>query len=123
VWHGFNLPLIMSIIALVGGVLLYAALFRFLDGRQDGTPFLHRFRGKRIFENVLVTVTWRWARLLEGWLGTRRLQPQLMIIICLAVGVAALPLWNRTGALLPPPTAFDPVFAMIWVLGGLCAIS
>src|SRR5690606_5143093 len=68
-------------------------------------------------------VTWRWARLLEGWLGTRRLQPQLLIIICLAIGVAALPLWNRTGALLPPPTAFDPVFAMIWMLGGLCAIS
>ncbi|SMQ63983.1 multisubunit potassium/proton antiporter, PhaA subunit /multisubunit potassium/proton antiporter, PhaB subunit [Devosia lucknowensis] len=123
VWHGFNLPLIMSIVALVGGVLLYLALFRYLASGQDGTPLLHRFRGQRIFEKVLVTVTWRWARALNTWLGTRRLQPQLLIIVALAILAGAVPLWNRIGAVAMPVTAFDPVFALMWGVGGACALA
>tara|TARA_R110002124_G_scaffold63350_12_gene173025 strand:+ start:23261 stop:26200 length:2940 start_codon:yes stop_codon:yes gene_type:complete len=123
IWHGFNLPLMMSIIALVGGVLLYIALYRYLTSERDGTPLLHRFRGQRIFEKVLVTVTWRWARILSAWSGTRRLQPQLLIIVTLAIAVGALPLWNRVGPLVAPTTAFDPVFALMWLVGGACALA
>lgn len=123
IWHGFNLPLIMSIVALVGGVLLYIALFRYLTSDRDGTPLLHRLRGQRIFEKVLVTVTWRWARVLSSWSGTRRLQPQLLIIIALALAMGALPLWNRVGSLVVPITAFDPVFAFMWLVGGACALA
>ncbi|NGP17193.1 monovalent cation/H+ antiporter subunit A [Devosia aurantiaca] len=123
VWHGFNLPLIMSIVALIGGGVLYLAFYRYLNGERDGTPLLHRFRGQRIFEKVLVTVTWRWARALNGLFGTRRLQPQLLIIIALAVLVGALPLWNRIGSLVMPVTPFDPVFAFMWLVGGACALA
>src|SRR5690606_37184964 len=77
VWHGFTLPLLMSIIALIGGSILYLSLQNYLKSGAEGAPFLRRLRGQRIFENVLVTVSWRWARTLERILGTRRLQPQL----------------------------------------------
>src|SRR5690606_15198088 len=97
VWHGFNLPLIMSIVALVGGILLYLVLFRYLSSERDGTPLLHRFRGQRIFAKGLVTLTWRCARALNDLLGTRRLQPQLLIIVACAVLTGALPLWKRIG--------------------------
>jgi len=123
VWHGFNLPLVMSLVALVGGGLLYLAFYRYLNSQRDGTPLLHRFRGQRIFEKVLVTVTWRWARTLNGILGTRRLQPQLVIIVVLAIAVGALPLWNRVGTLTVPTTPFDPVFAFMWLVGGACALA
>ena len=123
IWHGFNLPLIMSIVALVGGVLLYLSVQRYLALGHDGTPLLHRFRGQRIFEKVLVTVTWRWARSLNAILGTRRLQPQLLIIVLLAIVAGALPLWNRIGTLVAPSTAFDPVFAFMWLMGGACALA
>jgi multicomponent K+:H+ antiporter subunit A len=123
VWHGFNLPLAMSAIALVGGTLLYMALYRFLATGPDGTPFLHRFSGQRIFENVLVTVTGRWARGLNRFLGTRRLQPQLLIIVILAVLVGLLPLWSRVDPIVAAPTAFDPAFAFIWLVGGICAVA
>ncbi len=123
VWHGFNLPLAMSAIALVGGTLLYLALYRFLSTGRDGTPFLHRFSGQRIFENVLVTVTGRWARGLNRLLGTRRLQPQLLIIVILAVLVGLLPLWSRIDPFVASPTAFDPAFAFIWLVGGICAVA
>ncbi len=33
-WHGFNLPLLMSLLALVGGVLLYRVLRRHFDLQQ-----------------------------------------------------------------------------------------
>lgn len=123
VWHGFNLPLIMSLGALAGGALLYIGLLRFLAKGIDGTPLLHRFRGQRIFEKVLVTVTWRWARALNGLLGTRRLQPQLLIIVVLAIVVGGSPLWNRIGAIVMPATAFDPTFAFMWLVGGACALA
>ncbi len=123
IWHGFNLPLVMSIVALVGGVVLYAALFRLISSDRDGTPLLHRFRGQRIFETVLVTVTGRWARALSSLLGTRRLQPQLLIIVVLATLVGGLPLWNRVGDLVGSPTPFDPVFAFMWLVGGTCAVA
>ncbi len=123
IWHGLNLPLTMSIVALVGGTLIYIALFGYLSSERDGTPLLHRFRGQRMFETVLVTVTGRWARALNGFFGTRRLQPQLLIIVVLAILVGLLPLWNRVGALAPSPTAFDPVFAFMWLVGGACALA
>ncbi len=123
VWHGFNLPLVMSIVAMVGGVLLYLALFRYLSSERDGTPLLHRFRGQRIFESVLVTVTGRWARGLHSLFGTRRLQPQLLIIVVLAIIVGALPLWSRVNPFVASPTAFDPVFAFMWLVGGACALA
>jgi multicomponent K+:H+ antiporter subunit A len=113
----------MSAIALVGGTLLYMALYRFLATGPDGTPFLHRFSGQRIFENVLVTVTGRWARGLNRFLGTRRLQPQLLIIVILAVLVGLLPLWSRVDPIVAAPTAFDPAFAFIWLVGGICAVA
>jgi multicomponent K+:H+ antiporter subunit A len=123
VWHGFNAPLLMSVLALVGGVLIYLAFYRFLSEDRDGTPLLQRFQGKRIFENVLVTVTWRWARRLNALLGTRRLQPQLLIIVVLAIAGGSLPLWNRVGPIPLPPLAFDPVFAFMWLVGGTCALA
>ena len=123
VWHGFNLPLIMSVVALVGGTLLYVVMFGYLSSERDGTPLLHRFRGQRIFEMMLVTVTGRWARALNSFFGTRRLQPQLLIIVALAVIVGGLPLWNRIGELSLSPTPFDPAFGFMWLVGGACALA
>src|SRR5690606_13752212 len=77
VWHGFNTPLVMSLVALAGGIVLYALLRRHLGTWEDGTPFLRNLKGQRIFERILVTISWRWARWMEAKFGTRKLQPQL----------------------------------------------
>ena len=52
---------------------------------RDGPPLLRHIKGQRIFERVLVTLSWRVARRLEGLLGTRRLQPQLQLLVCAAL--------------------------------------
>lgn len=124
VWHGFNLPLIMSIVAMIGGVLLHWLLKNYLASSEDGPPFFRHLQGQRIFERVLVTLSWNWARKAEAFLSTRRLQPQLRIVVAVAVAVAAWPLLTaglHSGTLGAQPV--DPIFAGLWLLGGTCAIG
>jgi multicomponent K+:H+ antiporter subunit A len=124
VWHGFNEPLLMSVIALAGGILLYWLLQRHLAKGIEGPPLVRRLKGQRIFERVLVTLSWKWARSLERLFGTQRLQPQLRLLVGFAVLAALWPLYRQgleAGA--RPSTAFDPAFLLLWIVGGLCAIG
>lgn len=124
IWHGINLPLIMSVVALVAGVALYFMLRGYLATCEDGTPFLRNLKGQRIFERILVTISWRMARWMEANFGTRRLQPQLRLVVFLAFIAGLWPLF-RAGFTPKVPTlaGVDPVFAAIWVVGGVCAIG
>ncbi|HZH52876.1 MAG TPA: monovalent cation/H+ antiporter subunit A [Microvirga sp.] len=124
VWHGFNEPLLMSVIALTGGVTLYWLLQGYLAKGIEGAPFVRRLKGQRIFEQVLVTLSWKWARSLERLSGTRRLQPQLRLLVAFALFAALWPLYRQgleAGTL--PGTGFDPAFLLLWVVGGLCAVG
>jgi len=123
VWHGFTPALLMSIVAIFGGVAIYFMLRSYLLV-SEGPPLLHHIKGQRIFERVLVTVSWRIARRLEDFLGTRRLQPQLQLLICAALLAGALPLYARgLQSEGPAPTTFDFVFGMIWAVGIACALA
>ncbi|MGX9963396.1 monovalent cation/H+ antiporter subunit A [Roseomonas sp. F4] len=124
VWHGFNLPLLMSIIALVGGVLLYLALQRYLLSGREGVPLLRRIEGRRLFERAMVFLSWRLARALEGLLGTRRLQQQLRLMMGVAVFAAGWAVWHRgffQGNV--PASPIDPVIAVVWLVGAGCALG
>ena len=123
VWHGFNLPLAMSALALVGGALLYWALYGYLQRGIEGPPLIRNLKGQRIFERVLVSISWKWAKLLEKRFGTRRLQPQLFLLVAVAVGAAALVLVGRMGPITFSLNGFDPAFAIIWLIGITCAIA
>ena len=124
VWHGFNLPLLMSVIALGAGVLLYRLLQGYLRSEEDGPPLLRNVDGQRIFERVMVFLAWRLARRLEERLGTRRLQPQLrlMVGIALLAGITAV-LWRGFGPGNLPPTPMDPVLVLVWLVGGAFALG
>jgi multicomponent K+:H+ antiporter subunit A len=121
IWHGFNLPLLMSVIALVGGVVLYVVLQRRVNLHTvSSPPAVTRTGGRDVF-----------AAALHGGVGlaqgfTRRLQNDslqrylvmLFVVILLAgawpwlrAGVA--PLWNQ-----PITGAETPGFAFIvlWIL-------
>lgn len=124
VWHGFNLPLLMSVIALAGGVTLYMLLQQRLKGSVEGPPLIRRINAQRMFERVMVFVSWRLARRLEVMLGTRRLQPQLRLIFGIAILAGAGAVWLRgfgPGNL--PSTPVDPVLALIWMVGAAFALG
>ncbi|BCP52037.1 monovalent cation/H+ antiporter subunit A [Kaistia sp. 32K] len=124
IWHGFNLPLIMSIGALAAGVLLYHFLKNYLATSEEGPPYFRRLKGQRIFERVMATISWRWARFLEANLGTRRLQPQLRLLVLVALIAATWPIWLQGLDWRRPTLAgADPVFVAMWLIGIICAVS
>jgi multicomponent K+:H+ antiporter subunit A len=124
VWHGFNLAVLMSVIALVGGVAIYIGLQRYLATAPNGPPLLRALSGPRIFERIVVALSWRWARALETLLGTRRLQPQLRALAGTAILAAALPLAGHgLAAGARAATALDPALALVWLVGGACALG
>ena len=124
VWHGFTVPLLMSCIALAGGALLFLSLKNYLAHCADGAPFFRRIDGQRIFDRILVTLSWRWARTVEALLSTRRLQPQLRLLVLVAFAAGAIPLWNG-GFRLPAGSGvgMDAAFAAAWAIGIACAVG
>ena len=123
VWHGWTVPLQMSIAAFVAGCLLYLALRRHLD-RSERTPLIGRISGRRIFERALAI----FAADVPAWLGrffpARRLQPQLLLIVLAAVLAASLAATIASFDAPPPRlSGIDPAFALLWVLGAVCAIG
>src|SRR5688500_12493629 len=124
VWHGLSTPMVMSLIALAGGAALYLLLQRYLLRGLDSTPLLPPIDGRRVFERVLLTLSWRWARTLEGVMGTRRLQPQLRWVVLAAVLAGLWPVYQR-GLTLGPlaATPIDPAFLVVWAVGAACALG
>ncbi len=121
VWHGFTWPLLMSVLAMLGGVAIYVPYYRrFRD--VDGLPFLTRFRGQRIFERLLLNATNKWARSFIELFGTQRLQPQIFIAVLLVLSFGVAAGWARMGNL-PLPRSFDPALGLVWLVGGISAIA
>jgi multicomponent K+:H+ antiporter subunit A len=123
IWHGFNVPLIMSILALVGGALYYLALKNYLQRCEEGPPLFRHLSGRHFFEQTMVVLSWRWARAVESTLSTRRLQPQLRLLALAALLVAVISLYVRGLGPVSMRGAVDPVLALVWVTGGCCAIG
>jgi multicomponent K+:H+ antiporter subunit A len=123
VWHGLTLPLIMSVVALIGGTLLYLLLYRRRDGALAPAPFSKPLDGKRSFD-VSMVVLMRTADRLLNTFSTRRLQPQLALIVLAAVAVTTYTIWHqRALAHSIVSTPLNPTFALLWVVGGACAIG
>ena len=124
VWHGFNLPLAMSFVALTGGIVLYLVLRAArAQGHLERPPGIHQLSGKSAFESVIAIVSLA-ARAGRRTLGTRRLQPQLLWLICMALVLGVVPLWSL--GLQPgdrPPLPASPVFVVLWVIGSICALG
>ena len=122
IWHGFNLPLLMSFIATVGGLILIGILNRYRKGRSDRAPLLYTINAGSIFE---------W---LMGWLEagadfvmrhtySDRLQRQVLLIFLATFIVAALPLSRGTWFNITHLSTVDPLFTLMWLAGGACALG
>jgi len=123
-WHGFNLPLIMSLIAIGGGIAGYLWLRGMQErGRLQLPPLISRWNGRELFESVLLTVT-RGARDVLDLSTTRNLQPQLFIVIATTVLLAlaasrGFPLaWGDR-----PRVPASNAFVLLWIIGMICAVG
>lgn len=130
VWHGLTMPLIMSCLALAGGFAIYLTLY--VRGHiKVRTPLLSRVDGRRIFDVQIVRLI-AVSGTLKRLLSSRRLQPQLLLIVCAALLWAFIGLWSvetsegRSWGLTwgnVPASAIDPAFALMWLVGAACAIG
>jgi len=124
VWHGFNAPLVMSLVAMAGGLAIY---WRFADWFKQrpmrSTPGLSLVDGKRLFEAGLALATAGAGKLLRRT-SSRHLQAQVlwMFVVAGAAGLGAalvVPLeWGDRQRV--PAT---PEFILLWLAGGLAAIG
>ena len=124
VWHGISLPLIMSMVALLGGILLFWILWRYGNLQQvSRVPIIHHLNGKEMFEWSQLRLTYLAGRV-ERLFSTRRLQPQLFLLLSSGL-LAMLLLWSLTRQWPQTVfhTAFDPWFALLWIIGAGCAIT
>ncbi|HAI54494.1 MAG TPA: monovalent cation/H+ antiporter subunit A, partial [Acinetobacter nosocomialis] len=95
IWHGFNAPLVMSIIALAGGTLFYFALAK--DGmirKIDLDPRLGRLQGRILFDlflkHLLLT-----SRKIKQKTENGSLQSYLFLIIAFSTIMVTMPLLNQ----------------------------
>ena len=122
VWHGFNLPLVMSFVALLGGVAFYIILRRnFQLATRETVPLFHRFNGAQAYETTMLALS-RAASFLLRLLGTERLQPQLFIMMSLLLLMPLL-LINSWPDWIAASSRSDPLFTSLWVIAGACAIA
>lgn len=124
VWHGFNTPFVMSLVALAGGIALYL-LLRWLRARGalDAPPLMRHINGKQLFEGLLAWLSLA-GRKGRSLLGTGRLQWQMLWLVAAALVAGTLPLWARglpIGAREQLP--LSPAFAVLWFLGSMCAVA
>lgn len=124
IWHGWNAPLIMSLIAMSGGILLYLLLRNQLKlGRFPYPPLIERFNGKRLFEHGQVQLM-RMARRFERTMTTRRLQKQLFMLVLVAFLAGLLPMlqsglsWGDR-----PKIPGSGVFVTLWLIAIACALG
>jgi multicomponent K+:H+ antiporter subunit A len=124
VWHGFNAPFVMSLVAMGGGVLLYLVLrLQLQRGRFPQPPLMRYLDGRRMFETTMLCIT-RLARRAIGLIGTRRLQTQLFCVLAVTAAVTMLTLeidglsWGDR-----PRVPASPEFVLLWLIGGACALG
>lgn len=122
IWHGWNLPLMMSLIAMTGGIVLYG-LLRGYDRKTPGrAPLIHRLDGRHGFE-ALLEILDDWSARLMTIVQTQRLQTQVLLLVASTLAVAALPLlksgwWEQQAG-----TSAQLGFGLMWAAGGACALA
>ncbi len=119
VWHGWNLPLAMSLAGVVGGVLLYFGLRRLTDLYSPTTQSL----GRRVFRWQLDSLFGLSVRLTQR-LANGSLQRMLLALVLSAVVVGAAPF--LAGSHLPDWPAPQPIPLLgwgLWLVMMACALA
>lgn len=87
IWHGFNLPLLMSAVALSGGIFMYVKRKQLFDF-QNALPGIDTLN---IFERVIKQLCQKAAQFYD-WLDNGSLQRYMALLLTAFVVLAGLPL-------------------------------
>ena len=117
IWHGFNLPLLMSAIALLGGVIFYFILAKGSRIRKiDLDPMLGRLQGKLLFEDFLKNLL-KISRKIKKKTETGSLQNYLLWILVFSIVMVATPLLGQKLSTGTRELTHAPLVAIVlWLL-------
>ncbi|AXT32578.1 monovalent cation/H+ antiporter subunit A [Pseudoalteromonas tunicata] len=104
IWHGLNLPLLMSCLAVLGGLFVYSQR-KYLYQFQTSLPTLD---AKEWFETWIEYIL-KWSQKITGWIETGSLQRYILLILISVIILAGLPLFEMVQlAGTKPLTAVTP---------------
>lgn len=113
VWHGFNLPLLMSILAMLGGAAVYFSLQRFYDLHR----YVHSpFTGHWIYHEALEKLLNISRRITDG-LQNGSLQRYLACIVAVILLLAAWPFIDSGYTVgTAPRTPVNGIAVVAWIV-------
>ena len=126
IWHGLNLPLAMSAVALLGGFALYFGLQSRLNLHSLARmPLWVKSGGREAFLLFTEAKVW-WARSVTDLLETGSLQRYLFLLVLVAVVAGWLPFLatgSGTGATVSLSTPASFGATAVWLVGVAAAIG
>ena len=112
VWHGFNLPLLMSFVGLVGGIVLYFGLRKLFDLHA----IVRESLGRRLFW-INVERLYFLADRFTRTIANGSLQRSLFLLLLMAVLAAGLPALNDQLELATTPSSSMPMLGwLLWLI-------
>ncbi|MDY3331429.1 MAG: monovalent cation/H+ antiporter subunit A [Pelistega sp.] len=121
VFHGINIPLIMSAMALIGGVVVYFVLRPYWASHAGHTLGIN-VEGREVFDGLINRLD-RFAAGVNEYISSQRVQVQMFCIVLVTFIVALIPLLNYDDWLKWPRTKFNIAFAILWIVGAACAVG
>ncbi|WP_180178103.1 monovalent cation/H+ antiporter subunit A [Acinetobacter sp. YH01005] len=117
IWHGLNAPLLMSVIALLGGLVFYFALAKGGKLRRiDLDPLLGRLQGKVLFDLFLKHLLLS-SRKFRRFTENGKLQSYLLWILIFSVAIVIVPFWLQGIGTGSRELVHAPVIAIVlWLL-------
>lgn len=90
-WHGFNMPLLMSLIASIGGLIFYFSLAKGGKIREiDLDPYLGRLQGRVAFDLFLKSLLLN-SHKFKRWTENGKLQSYILWIVVFSIAIVSLP--------------------------------
>ncbi len=121
VFHGINIPLVMSAMALMGGIVVYFVLRPYWQS-YPGHTLGSKIEGREVFDNLINHLD-NFAATVNEYISSTRVQVQMFCIVLVTFIVALIPLLHYSDWLMWPRTKFSPSFAILWIVGAACAIG
>lgn len=117
IWHGLNAPLLMSLIALLGGLVFYFALAKGGKLRRiDLDPLLGRLQGKVLFDLFLKHLLLS-SRKFRRFTENGKLQSYLLWILIFSVAIVIVPFWLQGIGTGSRELIHAPIIAIVlWLL-------
>ncbi len=126
IWHGFNLPLLMSAAALAGGIALYFVLHRKVNLHLlDSVPYLPRLGGRDAFFSAVAGLV-QASRVVTTTLQNGSLQRYLTLLLIVAIAAGSWPFVQAgfqtvAPVTMLPTTPVNFAFATVWLIGAAAA--